>query len=57
MSKREIRFLLEDILEAGEKIKSYTAGYSKETFFNEDKTIDAVFRFSDWIDTINDRLK
>ncbi|MEY3597876.1 MAG: hypothetical protein RL521_298, partial [Bacteroidota bacterium] len=37
MSKREIGFLLEDILEAGEKIKSYTAGFSKETFFSDDK--------------------
>ncbi len=44
MSKREIQFLLEDILEAGNKILSFTAGMSFDNFMTDDKTIDAVVR-------------
>jgi uncharacterized protein with HEPN domain len=44
MSKRETALLLEDILEAGNKILSYTAAMSFDDFANDDKTIDAVVR-------------
>ena len=44
MSKREIQLLLEDILEACQKILSYTEGVSFDDFVNDDKTIDAVVR-------------
>jgi uncharacterized protein with HEPN domain len=44
MSKREIQFLLEDILEAGNKVLSFTAGMSFDDFIADDKTIDAVVR-------------
>jgi uncharacterized protein with HEPN domain len=44
MSDREIQLLLEDILEASEKILSYTSGMSFEDFVSDDKTIDAVVR-------------
>lgn len=56
MSKREIGFLLEDLLEAGEKIKSYTAGFSKETFFGDNKTIDAVIRNLEIIGEASNRI-
>lgn len=44
MSKRESEFLLEDIIESIQKIKSYTKGMSAEEFLRDDKTIDAVIR-------------
>ncbi len=44
MSKREIKLLLEDILEAAQKIISYTRGMSFDDFINDEKTIDAVVR-------------
>jgi uncharacterized protein with HEPN domain len=44
MSKREIQLLLEDILESGNKILSFTAGMSFNDFIADDKTIDAVVR-------------
>ncbi|MEI9946222.1 MAG: hypothetical protein WDN26_18620 [Chitinophagaceae bacterium] len=44
MSNREIQLLLEDILEAAQKIISYTGGMSFDDFLNENKTIDAVVR-------------
>ena len=44
MSNREIQLLLEDMLEAAEKILSYTSGMSFDDFTNDDKTIDAVVR-------------
>jgi uncharacterized protein with HEPN domain len=44
MSKREVQFLLEDILEAGNKILSFTSGMSYDDFLADDKTIDAVVR-------------
>ncbi len=56
MSKREIQFLLDDILESGEKIKSYTLGYTKELFFNDDKTIDAVTRNLEIIGEASNRI-
>ena len=44
MSEREIKLLLEDMLEAAQKILSYTAGMSFDNFINDDKTVDAVVR-------------
>ncbi|TXC78694.1 HepT-like ribonuclease domain-containing protein [Luteibaculum oceani] len=44
MSKRDNDLLLEDMLEAAEKIEKYTVGYDFDKFSNEDKTIDAVIR-------------
>ena len=44
MSKRETKLLLQDILEAGQKILSYTTGMSFDDFLNDEKTIDAVVR-------------
>lgn len=44
MSKRDIKFLLEDILESGKKIQDYTQDYSFENFIQDNKTVDAVVR-------------
>ncbi len=44
MSKRDYRLLLEDILEAIDKIKTYTKGLSYEQFVDDIKTLDAVIR-------------
>jgi len=44
MSKREIKNLLEDILDATKKILTYTAGMSFDDFTGDEKTIDAVVR-------------
>ena len=41
---RDSRVYLEDILEATRKIIAYTGGLSKETFLEDEKTIDAVVR-------------
>jgi uncharacterized protein with HEPN domain len=44
MSSRNISLLLEDIIEAGQKILVYTEGLSFEEFTNDSKTVDAVVR-------------
>jgi uncharacterized protein with HEPN domain len=44
MSKRDLIFLLNDILLSCLKIKKHTNGYTKNDFVNDDKTIDAVAR-------------
>ena len=44
MSKGEIRLLLEDILQASQKILSYTSGISREEFLKDDTIIKAVVR-------------
>lgn len=44
MSKRTIRFLLEDILEAILNIEKYTNQLSFDDFMSDQKTIDAVVR-------------
>lgn len=44
MSSRNISLLLEDIIEAGQKILVYTEGLSFEDFTNDSKTVDAVVR-------------
>lgn len=41
---RDYRVFLEDILEAIDKIRRYTAGLSQDTFRRDDKTLDAVVR-------------
>ncbi len=44
MSKREPVLLLEDILEAANKIQEYTKDINKDIFSSDSKTIDAVVR-------------
>ncbi|MEM9687115.1 MAG: DUF86 domain-containing protein [Bacteroidota bacterium] len=44
MSKRDIRLLLEDMLESSLKIKRYTEGLDYNSFIIDDKTTDAVVR-------------
>ena len=44
MSKRSVKLLLEDILEAIENIKDYTSEISFEGFLDSQKTKDAVVR-------------
>jgi len=44
MSKRDLLFLIEDMLEAASKIKTYTKGHTFQSFSEDDKTIDAVVR-------------
>lgn len=44
MSDRDHKLLLEDILDAGEKIKEYTNNLSYDDFMNSDLTKDAVAR-------------
>lgn len=44
MSDREILLLLEDMMDAAQKILSYTSGMNFDDFTNDDKTIDAVVR-------------
>ncbi len=44
MSKRDLIFLLDDMLESALKIKRYTANLDFESFTNDEKTIDAVVR-------------
>jgi uncharacterized protein with HEPN domain len=44
MSKREVKLLLEDMLESLKKIRRYTNEISFEEFCSDDKTIDAVIR-------------
>jgi uncharacterized protein with HEPN domain len=41
---RDSRVYLEDILEATRKITTYTGSFSKATFLEDEKTIDAVVR-------------
>ncbi len=44
MSKRSAILLVQDILEAIEKIQRYTEGLTAETFQTDQKTVDAVVR-------------
>lgn len=44
MSNRDLKLLLEDMLESAIKIKRYTTGLTFESFTSDDKTIDAVIR-------------
>ena len=44
MSKRDLKLLLEDILEAGTKILKYTHQLDFKRFLEDEKTVDAVIR-------------
>ena len=44
MSKRSAFLLIQDMLEAIEKIRRYTAGLTVETFPTDEKSVDAVVR-------------
>ncbi len=44
MSKRSVRLLLEDILEAADKIQSYTAGLDSVKFSKDPMRVDAAVR-------------
>lgn len=44
MSERDVQLLLGDILDAANKISSYTTGMNYDGFITDDKTIDAVVR-------------
>jgi hypothetical protein len=44
MSNRDDHILLADIMVAIEKIQRYTAGYDKDRFLADERTIDAVVR-------------
>lgn len=56
MSKRSNRLLLEDMLEAANKIKNYTQGYDLEKFIRDEKTVDAVIRNFEIIGEAANRL-
>jgi len=56
MSKRDPKLLLDDILEAIEKIQRYTNGISIEDFFEDSKTQDAVIRNFEIIGEAANRL-
>jgi uncharacterized protein with HEPN domain len=44
MSNRDDHILLADVMVAIEKIQRYTAGYDKDRFLADERTIDAVVR-------------
>ena len=44
MSKRSLKFLVEDIWESIEKIERYTEGLTQDDFQSDEKTTDAVVR-------------
>ena len=56
MSKRDSYLLLEDILEAIEKIERYTKNMTYQSFLSDDKTIDAVIRNFEIIGEAANRL-
>jgi len=56
MSKRDLIFLLEDMLESASKIKRYTVKQNFESFINDEKTIDAVVRNFEIIGEAANRL-
>jgi uncharacterized protein with HEPN domain len=56
MSKREPRLLLSDILTSIEKIRSYTAGHTFDSFIEDSKTHDAVIRNFEVIGEAANRL-
>ncbi len=41
---RDYKLFLEDIIEAAEKIETYTRGMNEESFLADSKTVDAVVR-------------
>ena len=44
MSRRDVRFLLDDILSSIAKIQRYVGTMNREQFLDDEKTIDAVVR-------------
>jgi len=56
MSKREPKLLLDDIISSIEKIESYTAGFTYDSFIEDPKTIDAVIRNFEIIGEAANRL-
>lgn len=56
MSKRSPSLLLEDMIESGEKILSYTKGFSFSEFTADSKTVDAVIRNFEIIGEVANRL-
>lgn len=44
MSNRDLKLLLEDMLDSALKIKRYTKGFDFDIFIIDEKTIDAVVR-------------
>jgi uncharacterized protein with HEPN domain len=56
MSKREPKLLLDDIISSIEKIESYTAGFTYDSFIEDSKTIDAVIRNFEIIGEAANRL-
>lgn len=56
MSKRQPILLIQDILESGDKILSYTAGLTFDQFRSDSKTIDAVVRNFEIIGEAANRL-
>jgi uncharacterized protein with HEPN domain len=56
MSDRSSELLIEDILEAAEKIQRYTAGMTFEQFTLDEKTADAVARNFEIIGEAANRL-
>jgi len=56
MSKRDASLLLEDMLEAAEKIERFTNGMDYSAFIEDDKTIDAVVRNFEIIGEAANRL-
>lgn len=57
MSKRNASLLLEDMIDAANKIERYTEGLDYSTFINDDKTIDAVVRNFEIIGEAANRLR
>lgn len=57
MSKRDNGLLLEDMLDASIKIKTYIADLNYSQFLNDDKTIDAVVRNLEIIGEASNRIE
>jgi uncharacterized protein with HEPN domain len=56
MSKRQPNLLIEDIIDSGQKILTYTADLSFDEFVADSKTIDAVVRNFEIIGEAANRL-
>lgn len=56
MSRRDTQLLIEDILEAANRILTYTSGLTFEDFTADQKTVDAVARNFEIIGEASSRL-
>lgn len=56
MSKRSSALLIEDMVDSGQKILSYTNGLTFEQFITDNKTVDAVVRNFEIIGEAANRL-